>query len=57
MKNLPKSTKLTEEKNHKEKNQISNESKAQWEVPKFEEIEVEGGPFSAPSSEVFGYRS
>ena len=56
MKNLPKSTKLTEEKNHKEKNQIFYESKAQWEVPKFEEIEVEGG---MPNGlfEIFGYSS
>ena len=57
MKNLPKSTKLTEEKNHKEKNQIFYESKAQWEVPKFEEIEVEGGPIIPNSIEAFGYRS
>ena len=38
MKNLKKAPKHTEEKN-----QIFNESKIQWEIPKFEEIELESG--------------
>ena len=40
MKNSQKAPKLTEEKN-----QIFNESKIQWEIPKFEEIELESGKF------------
>ena len=51
MKNSQKAPKLTEEKT-----QISNESKIQWEIPKFEEIEVEGGIPGGPFEE-FGYRS
>ena len=38
MKNSQKAPKLTEEKN-----EIFHESKIQWEVPKFEEIEIESG--------------
>jgi len=38
MENSQKVPKLTEEKN-----EIFNESKIQWEIPKFEEIELESG--------------
>ncbi len=38
MENSQKVPKLNEEKN-----EIFNESKIQWEIPKFEEIELEGG--------------
>ena len=40
MENSQKVPKLNEEKN-----EIFNESKIQWEIPKFEEIELEGGKF------------
>ena len=51
MKNSQKAHKLTEEKN-----QIFNESKIQWEIPKFEEIELESGKIG-PYQEVGIYRS
>jgi len=51
MENSQKVPKLNEEKN-----EIFNESKIQWEIPKFEEIELEGGKF--PSGNEIGiYRS
>jgi hypothetical protein len=43
MKNSQKAPKLTEEKN-----EIFHESKIQWEIPKFEEIKLEGGKFKSP---------
>ena len=51
MKNSQKAPKLTEEKT-----QISNESKIQWEIPNFEEIDVEGG-VPGGGVEGFGYSS
>ena len=52
MKNSQKAPKLTEEKT-----QISNESKIQWEIPKFEEIELESGKMFSPPFESAMYRS
>jgi len=49
MENSQKVPKLNEEKN-----EIFNESKIQWEIPKFEEIELESGK-SKWSSEVSFY--
>jgi len=54
MKNSQKAPKLTEEKN-----EIFNESKIQWEIPKFEEIELESGasPYISETSLYRSYRS
>jgi hypothetical protein len=49
MENSQKVPKLNEEKN-----EIFNESKIQWEIPKFEEIELESGQyFSAGEGSIY----
>jgi hypothetical protein len=51
MENSQKVPKLNEEKN-----EIFNESKIQWEIPKFEEIELESGKYIS-GREISLYRS
>jgi hypothetical protein len=52
MENSQKAPNLTEEKN-----EIFNQSKIQWEIPKFEEIELESGKFLSPPFEDATYRT
>ena len=56
MKNLITKNFTEEIKQKENKVQLFHESKIQWEVPKFEEIEIEGGYFKSVEEFLF-YRS